>query len=124
MGEVGFWGLHCPARPGNDLLHRHARDCTDGHAIDQCCECGYRASEWRPPVALVAAPVSVADRLRDIGVGPDPRDQVLVEPKMITGHGPQGPKEGPRVYGRGADLTPLDMQRLLFHIYVVRVGHD
>ena len=90
----GWWGQQCPGRP-NGLAHVHSADCTDGHTRDQCCECGERARPVRvaeaPPV-----PFSVADRLREMGIGPSKvesvqdADDILREPVMITGQGPQG----------------------------------
>ncbi len=55
---MGFWQEHCDARP-EDLKHRHAQDCADGHLYDQCCECGLQARDWvqsvdlTPPVPVV-----------------------------------------------------------------------
>lgn len=53
MATGSWWDEHCPARLGADLRHVHAADCTDGHSIIQCCECGKfmpsgRASDSTP----------------------------------------------------------------------------
>ena len=57
-------------------------------------------------------------------VPPDKKDDELVEPKAITGHGPQGSK-----YGRGRmgpdGLSPQDKARLHFYVrYVRRMTHE
>lgn len=54
--EPNFWTEQCSSRR-DGLAHAHERDCTDGHRIDQCCECGRRASEW------VAPPININERL-------------------------------------------------------------
>lgn len=46
---MSFWKLQCPVR-GPGLLHKHLKKCQE-HFDDQCCECGYRASDLPADIA-------------------------------------------------------------------------
>lgn len=109
-----FWDYPCPARGAADLKHQHARDCND-HALGQCCECGMTFQEWadqRRP-GIMPPRFSVAQRLSDMGLMTVPdREDDLVEPRYITGDGPQGSAWG---LGRG-ELT--DRQKVRVRRYV------
>ena len=107
-----FWAAQCPAR-GPALTHAHGQSCPGEHEAGQCCHCGLFAKDWTgtPPV-----PLDVQQRLQSLGLIPDPREFDLpprvsdaIEPKMISGHGPQGRESGP---GRGS-LTPRQRRNLI-----------
>lgn len=118
------WLDQCPAR-GYGLTHAHDRDCRDGHIAGQCCECGgfpgpIVAEQPSQPPTIVMPPLDVQARLHALGLdhGEDTGmedirqehdEDTPVEPRMVTGDGPQGKTTGP---GRG-DLTPRQMTRLI-----------
>jgi len=154
--QRGWWGEQCPGR-GDGLSHAHDVQCTDGHALSQCCECG-RFSEDRSPVPEAQVVTEVYDhgyiptlggRCGRHGCGqpaavhkplalnktPDANDCtvdhnsidtkrllgdsgyewtrcpmcfLMVEPKAVTGNGPEG---NPNRIGRG-DLTGSLQRRL------------
>lgn len=105
MNRAEFWASNCPAR-GPALTHAHWNKCHpqtghpttgDTHTYDQCCHC-----------LRSHADMDVHDE--------SVRDDILVEPKAITGLGPQG---NPRGRGRGP-LTGSDEARLNFYVISVR----
>lgn len=108
MTRAEFWASQCPVR-GAGLEHAHWNKCdpkgyhpgtADSHTFEQCCHC-LRTHDT----------VDVHDE----AVAPDP-DGVLVEPKHITGLGPQG---NPKGRARGP-LTGSDEARLKFYVIEVR----
>ena len=66
-----FWSEECPAR-GPGLTHAHWHKCAEHHTdpthyIDQCCECGGRASEWGVRINAETIPdYSVARRMQEM----------------------------------------------------------
>jgi hypothetical protein len=131
IADGGFWTLPCPAR-GPGLTHVHDKQCDSGHAIGQCCFCG--ASMLL--TSMAQAQQAMARRLKEMGLmsvtplnddPPEERDETLVEPKMVTGNGPQGQnwsRNFGRFYRGVAELTEQDKRRLKFYVFAVRLGHD
>ena len=117
-GTVGFWDEQCPVRQ-DGLKHAHNIACPDSHRVDQCCECGDLARNWKGAgVEAVAPPLDINARLRSIGFNPSPADDP-VEPKMATGvyTGPENAR------GRG-ELTRFDKARLGWIVWMERrVGY-
>lgn len=111
MDRAEFWASQCPAR-GAGLDHAHWSKCHpntghpdtgDTHRYEQCCHC-MRAHDDA--------------EVHDESVR---EDDVLVEPKCVTGNGPQG---NPRGRGRG-NLTEQDQKMLTFYVKEVRRdGYD
>lgn len=121
----------CPAR-GPGLTHT-----LHGREGDPCVECGEPLSmqpprDYLPPTASQAGPppevsIDVVKRMRDLGFAgayrditgakkvydqpkrDSDRDNVLVEPRMVSGTGPDGVTWG---LGRGS-LTPRQIDRLI-----------
>lgn len=105
-----FWQVQCPAR-GPGLSHVHSVVCESEHGNhfhDECCECNLRAGNFRP-----ASP--------DLGPNipsPDDEDDEPIEPKMVSGNGPQGRTDGK---GRGI-LTERQQRRLSFLAWLAERG--
>lgn len=119
FGVEGYWSQQCPAR-GSGLTHVHWNQCSPdghpgsdtGHHYGQCCHCGGYASQMAREAVM--PPLDVAARLRQMGLITDEGTPVAteqdtgledihaentpVEPKAITGEGPQGHRWG---RGRG-----------------------
>lgn len=91
----------CPRR-GPGL--RHHADAVGGYLV--CRECGVRLVDPKP--SGPPQPFSIVLRLRQLGYNMP--EEPLVEPRAITGDGPQGSVRGP---GRGA-LAPRQIKRLEF----------
>lgn len=134
----GFWSEDCPER-GPALTHAHWDKCTPaahpgedgGHMPFQCCHCraldpASKMESWPPErepdlidvrsrlEALgLSTPRVVRPNERDTGMedirAPLHDDSTPVEPRAVTGNGPDGVAWGP---GRGA-LTPRQYERLL-----------
>lgn len=125
MGRISeWWSEECPER-GPGLSHAHWNRCDpngyhpgtdESHYYDQCCHCMQRSSvrpgEEHTCVAngagrctICAAPIIKEDKPLT-----EPDDDMLVEPKAVTGHGPTGNAKG---QGRG-ELTDWDKKRLAF----------
>lgn len=71
----GWWGEQCPGR-GPGLAHGHASDCQEPVHAGKCCTCGHNEASARRErdmalrEAAVPPPISVNDRLRDLGLLP------------------------------------------------------
>jgi hypothetical protein len=101
----------------------------------RCVHCGVAllGFEDDSPGGAVAPPIDVVARLQALGLGKSPGDlvdpesireeDVLIEPRMITGDGAHGP-----VWGRGRSwrgdgaLSTRDKNRLVFDCLKVRDG--
>lgn len=71
----GWWGLQCPARP-KGLAHAHESGCDAPAHRGRCCECGVGPND-RPAAAPVPPPINVNDRLRALGLMPQPSPPTL-----------------------------------------------
>lgn len=111
-----YRGNPCPARP-TGLPHTQQGL--------KCLHCGTPVSAYpqNDPAypqkdASPAPPVDVTQRLRDLGlIGPEAesdldREDIPVEPKAVTGQGPQGRPNG---LGRG-EFTARDMWRTVTYV--------
>ncbi len=131
LARGGFWSEQCPQR-GPALTHAHGQSCLADHggrhAPTTCCHCGEdeldgpaKAPESWPPSAALPE-VDIEARLRQIGlVVVEHEPDTMVEPRMITGNGPQGATWGK---GRGKELTPADIRRLNFYTRYLRPDND
>jgi hypothetical protein len=130
---VNPWKQQCPAR-GYGLTHAHDTQCKDGHIAGQCCECGGFPG---PQVAehthqfSVPPPLDVTARMKALGllqedtgmedIRAEHDDNTPVEPKMITGNGPEGKPDGK---GRG-DLTYRQEMRIMrWKAFILEIGGD
>ena len=105
-----YWQEDCPAR---GVLLSHTFGPGDNPGV--CAFCG------GSPAARIMPPLDVQARLAALGLGQSPGPltveelhalDTLVEPRAITGLGPQGPN-----YGRGrGEFTWRDQQRLIARI--------
>lgn len=143
-GDRSFWETDCPERAVG-LHHAHWSECQPGrqghpgtgetHVYGQCCHCKQTAQEFHEaqqrqslaPTKAATCPPHIfwLGRCTQCGKPPaDERDDVLVEPKFVTGNGPTGPLRGqerlaPPAYGRGP-FTQENYARLMFFCTIVR----
>lgn len=74
--DRGWWGEQCPKR-GPALSHAHSSECSDIGHNGRCCHCFGRPGET--PSAPVPVPINVNDRLRDLGLMPEPSAAPLTD---------------------------------------------
>jgi len=118
-------GQFVKARAGRATAGNASHNCTY-NAVGVCTICGtHHAFKWTLTGACgLCGQREAICRERQMAHVAE-RDQVLVEPKAITGLGPTGPRWGRgRWWGSPGELSTLDVKRLEFYVLHLRVGNE
>lgn len=131
-----WWRKDCPSRAAG-LGHAHWAACNpdtghphtsfdvnagNKHPWNVCCHCEQPAPAEVEPKATEPVPPSVAERLQQMGLMAKVTqiDDIPLEPKMITGDGPQGSIQRHGRFREPGVLSDDDLSRLGFFVYALR----